>query len=68
MPNQLIYSGSETILRAGAFYTLLELTLTKICYAIEGANGMFINHMARIISVCARRGNIPVFSSHNLWW
>ena len=28
MPNQIICSGSETILRAGAFYTLLESTLT----------------------------------------
>lgn len=28
MPSPIIYSGSETILRAGAFYTLLELTLT----------------------------------------
>ena len=30
IPYQIIYSGSEMILRAGDFYPLLELTLTVI--------------------------------------
>lgn len=33
MTNPTIYSGSERILRAGVFCTLLDLTLTRECIA-----------------------------------
>ncbi len=40
----------------------------KLCYSIEEANGVFSNHIARIISPRANDRKIFAYGSFNIWW
>ena len=40
----------------------------KLCYSIEEADGVFNNHIARIISAGANDRKIPAYGSFKIWW